>query len=156
MVETEDIYIEDSPLKDKKKFILLPENTREDFKVSFKEKDLIVFKLPTLSIVHIERNVLIDALNNILSQTNINIKQTKDSSHQAAITKSENLINKIPTANKDYIENKINQSGVIKKLIDEELIHDADLIEFGNNYTNYPPIQKSKKRIKNRRSPYNL
>ena len=29
--------------------------------------------------------------------------------------KIENLINKIPTANKDYIESKINQSGVTKK-----------------------------------------
>ena len=158
--KTEDIYIEDSPLKDIKFFILPPANTREDFEVNFKENDLIVFKSSTLSIVIIEKKSLLGVLNNILNQTNMNIVQTKVSCHKASITKIikkiENLINKIPTANKDYIESKINQSGFIKKLIDEELRHDADLIEFGNDYSNYPIIEKSKKRTKKRRSPYNL
>ena len=73
-VETEDIYIEDSPLKDINFFIPPPTKTREDFEVNFKENDLIVFKSPTLPIVNIERKILINALENILNQANINIK----------------------------------------------------------------------------------
>ena len=159
-IKTEDIYIEDSPFKDIKFFLPPSTDNREHSEVTFENNDLIVFKSPSLKTVNIARNNLKRALENVASDLDLNLKELETGSFAQRndlkrIGKLQNLIDKIPTATKGYIENKISQNCYISKLIDAQL-GEEDFYKFGEDYANLEPIDKDIKQKFKRRSPYNL
>ena len=80
-IKTEDIYIDDS-LRD----LLYPHDPiyfpqpstddRKDFEINIPESEMIVFKLPSFTFASIKEKELKSALNNIIEDLGLNLKQT--------------------------------------------------------------------------------
>ena len=80
-IKTEDIYIDDS-LRDllyPRDPIYFPQpstDDRKDFEINIPESEMIVFKLPSLTFASIKEKELKSALNNIIEDLGLNLKQT--------------------------------------------------------------------------------
>ena len=80
-IKTEDIYIDDS-LRDllyPRDPIYFPQpstDDRKDFEINIPESEMIVFKSPSLTFSSIEKKELKTALNNIIKDLGLNLKQT--------------------------------------------------------------------------------
>ena len=111
-IKTEDIYIDDS-LKDMLypgDPIFFPQpstDDRKDFELNVSGDDLIVFKSPALTVVSIAKKDLKDALDKIIEDLDLNLKQTLMSQDDCTETKQK--INKLKNLN--------NRFGLIKKQI---------------------------------------
>ena len=95
-LKTEDIYIDDG-LRDvlypgDPMFFLQPStDDRKDFELNVSRNDLIVFKSPALTVVSIAKKDLKDALDKIIEDLDLNLKQTLMSKDDRTETK-QNLI----------------------------------------------------------------
>ena len=105
--KTEDIYIDDNYLDNIHFFPKPSTDDRKDFEIKAGGDDLIVYKSPMLTTVHISIKNLKDALNNILEDLIANIKDFKKRSRQKTnggrIRKIKKIIDKIDSEEKRFI-----------------------------------------------------
>ena len=106
-VKTEDIYIDDNYLDNIHFFPKPSTDDRKDFEIKAGGDDLIVYKSPMLTTVHISIKNLKDALNNILEDLIANIKDFQKRSRQKTnggrIRKIKKIIDKIDSEEKRFI-----------------------------------------------------
>ena len=116
-IKAEDIYIDDS-LRD----MLYPDDPmffpqpstddRKDFELNVSGNELIVFKSPALTVASIAEKDLKDALDKIIEDLDLNLKQTLISKDDRAETKQK--INILKNLNKRF--NLIKKTGIEKQL----------------------------------------
>ena len=94
-------------------FPQLSTDDRNDFELNVSRDDLIVFKSPTLTVVSIDKKDLKDALDKIIEDLDLNLKQTLMSQNDRTETKQKINISK----------NLNNRFGLIKKQILKNNFH---------------------------------
>ena len=130
-IKTEDIYIDDS-LRDMLYpsdpiFFLQPStDDRKDFELNVSGYDLIVFKSPALTTVSIAKKDLKDALDNIIEDLDLNLKQKLMSKDDRIETKQEinvlkNLSNRFSLIKKTDIEKQLQSHEWLTKLVQNQL-----------------------------------
>ena len=135
-IKTEDIYFDNSL-----KQMLVPENlmffpqpstkNRRDFEVNVGGDELIVFKSPALTTVSVAKKDLKNALEKIIEDLDLNLKQIQMKNDDPQETKQKiniikNFINRIDSTNKQNIEKQLQTHQWITKLIEDQL--QADII----------------------------
>ena len=130
-IKTEDIYIDDS-LRDMlypgdPMFFPQPSvDDRKDFELNVRGDDLIVFKLPALTVVSIAKKDLKDTLDKIIEDLDLNLKQTLMSQDDRIETKQKinilkNLNNRFGLIKKADIEKQHQLHEWLTKLIEDQL-----------------------------------
>ena len=108
-------------------FFLHPSiNDRENFELNVSGNDLIVFKSPVLTVVSIAKKDLKDALDKIIEDLDLNLKQTLMSKDDCTETKEKvnilkNLNNRFDFIKKTDIEKQFLSHEWLTKLIKEQL-----------------------------------
>ena len=131
-IETADIYIDDSYTDNYSKFLPLSTDDRKYFKIEINGGDLIAFKSPSLTTVDVSKTQLKESLNNIFEDLNANKKDFTDQQNKRRnfkrIKKLKNFIDKIDSAEKEEIEEKINKPSWLASLLEDQLINQEDII----------------------------
>ena len=131
-IETADIYIDDSYTDNYSKFLPLSTDDRKYFKIEINGGDLIAFKSPSLTTVDVSKTQLKESLNNIFEDLNENKKDFTDQQNKRRnfkrIKKLKNFIDKIDSAEKEEIEEKINKPSWLASLLEDQLINQEDII----------------------------
>ena len=131
-IETADIYIDDSYTDNYSKFLPLSTDDRKYFKIEINGGDLIAFKSPSLTTVDVSKTQLKESLNNIFEDLNANKKDFADQQNKRRnfkrIKKLKNFIDKIDSAEKEEIEEKINKPSWLASLLEDQLINQEDII----------------------------
>ena len=135
-IKTEDNYFDDSL-----KQMVAPENLmffpqpstgdRRDFEVNVGGDELIVFKSLALTTVSVAKKDLKNALEKIIEDLDLNLKQVQMKNDDRQETKQKinlvkNFINRIDSKNKQNIEKQLQTHQWITKLIEDQL--QADII----------------------------
>ena len=130
-IKTEDNYFDDSL-----KQMVAPENLmffpqpstgdRRDFEVNVGGDELIVFKSPALTSVSVAKKDLKNALEKIIEDLDLNLKQIQMKNDDPQETKQKiniikNFINRIDSTNKQNIEKQLQTHHWITKLIEDQL-----------------------------------
>ena len=130
-IKTEDNYFDDSL-----KQMVAPENLmffpqpstgdRRDFEVNVGGDELIVFKSPALTTVSVAKKDLKNALEKIIEDLDLNLKQVQMKNDDRQETKQKinlvkNFINRIDSKNKQNIEKQLQTHQWITKLIEDQL-----------------------------------
>ena len=154
-LKTEDIYIDDG-LRDvlypgDPMFFLQPStDDRKDFELNVSRNDLIVFKSPALTLVSIAKKDLKDALDKIIENLDLNLKQTLISKDHCTETKQKfnilkNLNKKFNLIKKTDSEKQLQSHEWLIKLIEDQLKLNKTYHTFGENFGS----NKLKNRFKN-------
>ena len=145
-IKTEDIYFDNSL-----KQMFVPENlmffpqpstkNRRDFEVNVGGDELIVFKSLALTTVSVAKKDLKNALEKIIEDLDLNLKQIQMKNDDPQETKQKiniikNFINRIDSANKQNIEKQLQTHQWITKLIEDQLQADKIYYTFGENFEN--------------------
>ena len=93
---------------------------------------MIAFKSPSLTTVDVSKTQLKESLNNIFEDLNANKKDFTDQQNKRRnfkrIKKLKNFIDKIDSAEKEEIEEKINKPSWLASLLEDQLINQEDNI----------------------------
>ena len=112
---------------------------RKDFELNICGDDLIVFKSPTLTVVSIAKKDLKDALDKIIEDLDLNLKQTLMSQNDRTETKQKinilkNLNNRFGLIKKADIEKQLQSHEWLTKLIEDQLKLNKTYYTFGENF----------------------
>ena len=143
-IKTEDNYFDDSL-----KQMVAPENLmffpqpstgdRRDFEVNVGGDELIVFKSLASTTVSVAKKDLKNALEKIIEDLDLNLKQVQMKSDDLQETKQKtnivkNFINRIDSTNKQNIEKQLETHQWITKLIEDQLQTDKTYYMFDENF----------------------
>ena len=114
---------------------------RRDFEVNVGGDELILFKLPALTTVSVAKKDLKNALEKIIEDLDLNLKQVQMKNDDRQETKQKinlvkNFINRIDSTNKQNIEKQLQTHQWITKLIEDQLQADKIYYTFGENFEN--------------------
>ena len=112
---------------------------RKDFELNVSGDDLIVFKSPALTVVSIAKKDLKDALDKIIEDLDLNLKQTLMSQDDRTETKQKinilkNLNNRFGLIKKADIEKQLQLHEWLTKLIEDQLKLNKTYHTFGENF----------------------
>ena len=114
---------------------------RRDFEVNVGGDELIVFKSLALTTVSVAKKDLKNALEKIIEDLDLNLKQVQMKSDDLQETKQKiyivkNFINRIDSTNKQNIEKQLETHQRITKLIEDQLQADKTYYMFDENFDN--------------------
>ena len=153
-IKTEDIFIDDS-LRD----LLYPgdpiyfpqpsTDNRKDFEINIPENEIIVFKLPSLTLASVEKKESRTILNKIIEDLDLHLKQTfmnksDKTETKQKITLLKNFNKRLDTIKKEDIEKQLQSHDWLTQLVDDQLTQIQSYYNFGENYENKQTRNKFK------------
>ena len=146
-ITAEDIYIDDS-FQDLAKPIYFQQpstDDRRDFKIDVAEKEMLLFKSPSLRTVSVYKKELRKILDKIIEDLDLNLTETLMSASDIQDTKQKKvilkqLIKRLKTAPKKDIEEQLVSHDWLQKLIDNQ----TELNKNSFSFRHYDYNQKNK------------
>ena len=148
-ITTEDFYIDDS-YPDLQNVLYFPQpstDDRKDFTIDMPEKEMILFKSPSLTLAHVNKKELQNVLNNIIEDLDLNLTETLMTTQDKQDTKQKIVIlkklEKDLKTSKENIEEQLENHGWLQELADGQLKPHS--FKFGHDYKN----KNTKNKFKN-------
>ena len=156
-IMAKDIYIDDS-FQDLAKSIYFPQlstDDRRDFKIDVAENEMLLFKLPSLTIVSVSKKELRKILGKIIEDLDLNLTETLMSASNIQDTKQKKviikqLIKRLKTEPKKDMEEQLVNHDWLQKLIDDQIELNKNSFSFGhyddNQKNKFKNVTKKKKK----------
>ena len=142
-ITTEDFFIDDS-FPDLQNLLYFPQPStedRKDFSINIPGNEMILFKLPLLTLARVNKKELQNILNKIIEDLDLNLTETLMSTRDEQETKQKIVILKklkkdLKTTPKENIGKQLESHSWLQELFEDQLKSNENSFEFTQDYEN--------------------